>query len=205
MHVVRKGSVFTNNYADKPSVDHSLNHIAKYRPPHTLAFDVFTSIQYATYCLWSGTSWRLAWLNVPIRTHEHLTRFRSSWPMHAKCSCVLSNSRFSVTNVSRDLAVGSCRSYACADEGVSKSFRTGRLKRELQIIQLCATMCSCISILWVSLVSFAAVTLCVASQRVFIVVSIYFFIDSVRKLLDTPWSSLIMLPCWCYGVPKCPL
>jgi hypothetical protein len=33
--------------------------------------------------------------------------------------------------------------------------------------------------LWVSLVSFAAITLCVASQRVFIVVS--FVIDSVRK------------------------
>jgi hypothetical protein len=35
-------------------------------------------------------------------------------------------------------------------------------------------------------VSFAAVTLCVASQRVFIVVSVYFVIDSVRKLMDTP-------------------
>jgi hypothetical protein len=34
-------------------------------------------------------------------------------------------------------------------------------------------------------VSFAAVTLCVASQRVFIVV-VCFVIDSVRKLLDTP-------------------
>jgi hypothetical protein len=34
-------------------------------------------------------------------------------------------------------------------------------------------------------VSFAAITLCVASQRMFIVV--YFVIDSVRKLLDTPW------------------
>jgi hypothetical protein len=33
-------------------------------------------------------------------------------------------------------------------------------------------------------VSFAAITLCVASQRVFIVV--YFAMDSVRKLLDTP-------------------
>jgi hypothetical protein len=33
-------------------------------------------------------------------------------------------------------------------------------------------------------VSFAAITLCVASQRVFIVV--YFVIDSVRKILDTP-------------------
>jgi hypothetical protein len=32
-------------------------------------------------------------------------------------------------------------------------------------------------------VSFAAITICVASQRVFVV---YFVIDSVRKLLDTP-------------------
>jgi hypothetical protein len=35
-------------------------------------------------------------------------------------------------------------------------------------------------------VSFAAITLCVASQRVFIVIRVYFVIDSVRKLLDTP-------------------
>jgi hypothetical protein len=34
-------------------------------------------------------------------------------------------------------------------------------------------------------VSIAAITLCVASQRVFIFV-VYFVIDSVRKLLDTP-------------------
>jgi hypothetical protein len=35
-------------------------------------------------------------------------------------------------------------------------------------------------------VSFAAITLCVASQRVFVVVVVvYFVIDSVRKLLDT--------------------
>jgi hypothetical protein len=34
-------------------------------------------------------------------------------------------------------------------------------------------------------VSFAAITLCVASQRVFVVVAAYFFIHSVRKLLDT--------------------
>jgi hypothetical protein len=40
-----------------------------------------------------------------------------------------------------------------------------------------------ITILWVSLVSFAAITLSVASQRVFVVV--YFVIDLVRKLLDT--------------------
>jgi hypothetical protein len=35
-------------------------------------------------------------------------------------------------------------------------------------------------------VSFAAITLCVASQRVIPKVSVYFVIDSVRKLLDTP-------------------
>jgi hypothetical protein len=35
-------------------------------------------------------------------------------------------------------------------------------------------------------VSFAAITLCVASQRVFVVVKVYFVIDSVRKVLDTP-------------------
>jgi hypothetical protein len=35
-------------------------------------------------------------------------------------------------------------------------------------------------------VSFDAITLCVASQWVFIVVSVYFVIDSVRKILVTP-------------------
>jgi hypothetical protein len=34
-------------------------------------------------------------------------------------------------------------------------------------------------------VGFAAIPLCVASQRVFIVVSVYFVMDSVPKLLDT--------------------
>jgi hypothetical protein len=33
-------------------------------------------------------------------------------------------------------------------------------------------------------VSFVAITLCIASQRVFIVASVHFVIDSVRKLLD---------------------
>jgi hypothetical protein len=68
-------------------------------------------------------------------------------------------------------------------EGVSKSFRTGRLERELQMVELSGTKCSCITILWVSLVSFAAITLGVASQRMFIV---YFVIDSVREILHTP-------------------
>jgi hypothetical protein len=34
-------------------------------------------------------------------------------------------------------------------------------------------------------VSFAAITLCVASEQVFSVVSLYVVMDSVRKLLDT--------------------
>jgi hypothetical protein len=34
--------------------------------------------------------------------------------------------------------------------------------------------------------SFAAIILCVASQRVFVVVVVYFAINSVRELLDTP-------------------
>jgi hypothetical protein len=49
-------------------------------------------------------------------------------------------------------------------EGVSKSFRTGRLERELQMVQLSATRWSCIAILWVSLVSFTTITLFVTSQ-----------------------------------------
>jgi hypothetical protein len=69
-------------------------------------------------------------------------------------------------------------------EGVSKSFRTGRPERELQVAQLSVTKCSCVAIFWVSPVSFAAITLCIASQRVFVVV--YFVIDSVRKLFDIP-------------------
>jgi hypothetical protein len=48
-------------------------------------------------------------------------------------------------------------------EDVSKSFWTGRLERELQMVQLSVTRCNCIAILWVSLVSFAAITLCIAS------------------------------------------
>jgi hypothetical protein len=64
-----------------------------------------------------------------------------------------------------------CQSWTY--EVVSKSFRTGRLDGELQMVQLSATKCSCIAILWANLVSFAAITLCVASQKVFIVV-VYF-------------------------------
>jgi hypothetical protein len=75
-------------------------------------------------------------------------------------------------------------------EGVTKSFLTGRLERELWMVKLSATRCSCSAIFWVSLVSFAAITLYVPSQRVVVVVVVVvvvcFVIDSVWKLLDTP-------------------
>jgi uncharacterized membrane protein len=92
--------------------------------------------------------------------------------------------------------------FALRYDGVSKSFRTGHLERELQMVQLSATRCRCIAILWVRLVSFAAITFRVASQRVFIVVVVvvvYFVIDSVRKLLDTPlyvWHHIYSQNSW---------
>jgi hypothetical protein len=66
------------------------------------------------------------------------------------------------------------------------------------MVQLSATWCSCIAILSVSLVSFGVITLCVASQQVF-VVSIYFIIDSVRKLLDTPTYFICQCVCVYFG------
>jgi hypothetical protein len=78
-------------------------------------------------------------------------------------------------------------------EGVSESLRTGRLEWELQMAEFCSTRCSCISILWVSLVSFVAVTLCVASQLVVIVVSLHFVTGSVPELLDTASYSYFKL------------
>jgi hypothetical protein len=86
-------------------------------------------------------------------------------------------------------------------ECVSKSFRTGRLERELEMVRLSVTRCSCIAILWVSLVSFAAIILYVASQRVFIFVSVYFVIDAVRTLLDIP--SYMYLLCFCVCICIC--
>jgi hypothetical protein len=69
-------------------------------------------------------------------------------------------------------------------KGIYQSFQTGCLEQELQMVQLSAIICSCIAILWVSLVSFVTINLCVASQQVFIIV-IYFVINSVWKLLGT--------------------
>jgi hypothetical protein len=52
------------------------------------------------------------------------------------------------------------------------------------MVQPSATWCSCIAILCQSS-EFYRLTLCIASQRVFIFVSLYFVINSVRNLLDT--------------------
>jgi hypothetical protein len=84
-------------------------------------------------------------------------------------------------------------------EGTSKSFRTGRLYRELQI-QLCATRCNCIAILWASLVSFAAITLCVASQWVFIVLSVYFFMTQSGNFWIHP-RTFLRSAAYCLYIP----
>jgi hypothetical protein len=57
-------------------------------------------------------------------------------------------------------------------EGAPRSFRTGSLERELQMVEPFATRCSFIAILWVSLVCFTAITLCVAFQWEFIFISL---------------------------------
>jgi hypothetical protein len=59
-------------------------------------------------------------------------------------------------------------------KGVSKSFRTGHLEWELQTVQLSATRCNCITILWV----LPPYPLCCFS-------SVHFYCFSVQKLLDT--------------------
>jgi len=82
-------------------------------------------------------------------------------------------------------------------EGVSRSFRTGRQERDLQMIQLSANKCSFIAILWDSLVSFAAIILFVASQRVFTFIVYFLPTQSWNVLIHPPiWSiiSLISFP-----------
>jgi len=41
---------------------------------------------------------------------------------------------------------------------------------------------------------------CVASQRVFIIISVYFVIDPVRKLLDTPSYFILSRSCYKYSL-----
>jgi hypothetical protein len=95
--------------------------------------------------------------------------------------------------------------YGMEYEDVSRRFRTGRLERELQMVQFPA-----------SLVSFAIITPCVASRRVIPNVSVYFVMNSVRKLLDTHSYNnkfqvhicsvskprVLMAPCTVTGAPR---
>jgi len=64
---------------------------------------------------------------------------------------------------------------------VYPSFWTGHLEQELQMVRLSATRCNCIAILWVSLVSFTAITLCVASQRATLKLGVYFVMTQSRN------------------------
>jgi hypothetical protein len=69
-------------------------------------------------------------------------------------------------------------------DGVSKSFRTGCLERELQMMHLSATRCSCIAMSQSS--EFCRHNpLCCYSASVYCYKRIFRY-DSVRKLLDTP-------------------
>jgi hypothetical protein len=103
-----------------------------------------------------STSWTRGW----IRSCSRSRFCHKTCPINTKC---ISN-----TCKSADLLLF-CRAN-CTYKGVSKSLWTGHLGQELQMVQLSATRCSSIAIMWISLVSFSAITLCVASQQVFIVV-----------------------------------
>jgi hypothetical protein len=104
-----------------------------------------------------------------------------SFPLHADYRSPLNNRTVFPGRQNKVGRGGGCWRLCCPShsrwqphEGISKSFRICRLERGLQMVQRSATRCSYIAILWVSLASFAAITLCAASQRVFIVVSVYF-------------------------------
>jgi hypothetical protein len=61
------------------------------------------------------------------------------------------------------------------------------------MIQHSATRCSCIAILWVSLVSVSAIKLCFGSQRVLIILVVVDYVrDSVRNHLDTLSSVVVV-------------
>jgi hypothetical protein len=76
--------------------------------------------------------------------------------------------------------------YEYEYESVSKSFRTGRLERELQMEQLSAIRCSCTAILWVSVVSFAAIILCVAFNEQYQRYAYTALSTQSGNFLDTP-------------------
>jgi hypothetical protein len=102
---------------------------------------------------------------------------------NAKCTCLLLLDEHTLIITCQWKSVKECMIcfpyFALANmniyEGLSKSFWYGCLEWELQMVQLSATRCSCINILWVSLMSFAAITFCVASQWVFVVICLFHY------------------------------
>jgi hypothetical protein len=95
------------------------------------------------------------------------------------CSTVVTSSRhFNIISINLKVHWLGGHTNMWWYEGVAKSFQTSHLEWELQMVQLSATRCSCIAILWVSLVSFSTITLHVASQGVFIVLVYFIMIQS---------------------------
>jgi hypothetical protein len=136
----------------------------------------------------------VAWSNEQ-HSHRSVEEHNKNWILTATALAETLTANFPKMNLTLHLAISSAASHTHTHEGVSRSFRTGHLEREQEMVQLSTTSCSYIVILWVSIVNFAAITLCVASQWVFIVVSVYFVIDSVRKLLDTHSYSVCVCVC----------
>jgi hypothetical protein len=62
------------------------------------------------------------------------------------------------------------------------------------MVQLSATRCICIATLWVSLVSFAAITLCVATELMFIVVVYFVMTQSGNFWIHPRIDSLYFIP-----------
>jgi hypothetical protein len=129
------------------------------------------------------------WFHIPAHGAplSRLWQEEQAWVLHLPCTPGNShNNTYSTSYLFP-------REQSCVwpYKGVSRRFQTGCLEQELQMVQLSATRCSCIAIMWASLVSFSTKTLCVACQWVFIVaIVVCLIIDSIRKLLDTPFYLL---------------
>jgi hypothetical protein len=124
--------------------------LCHYSSPHSTFYDRIPLMLFLI--LFSNISLYVCILHFQIHSLLFHTCYMSDPP----------NSCFNYPNNSKiEVKLSLCFYWAPRHEGllVSKSFRTGCPERELKFS---ASRCSCIAILWVSLVSFAAITLCVA-------------------------------------------
>jgi hypothetical protein len=62
-----------------------------------------------------------------------------------ECMVIGSRLKLCENTDTAEIFVGSGRKLKRKYEGISKSFRIGRLERELQMVQLSTTRCSCIA------------------------------------------------------------